>query len=144
MHKPESVMKNEMQKFLWNFVIQTDYLIQARIQDVKKVNKKKKKRERTYRIVDIVVSVHHGLKIKENQKIDKYLDLPRELKSYGTWKVSMILIVIDALETILKELVWELEELKMKGWAETIQTTLFLRSVRIRKSVLKACGVLLV
>ena len=32
---------------------------------------------------DFVVQV---AKIKENEKIDKYLDLAWELKSYGTWK----------------------------------------------------------
>ena len=40
MHKPESVLENEMQKILWDFEIQTDHLNLARWPDL--VKKKKK------------------------------------------------------------------------------------------------------
>ena len=42
-HNLESVLENEMHKFLWDFEIQMDYLILARQSDLLKVNKKKKK-----------------------------------------------------------------------------------------------------
>ena len=38
------------------------------------------KKKRTYHQVDFAVLVDHKVKIKENEKIDKYLDLTRELK----------------------------------------------------------------
>ena len=33
MHKPESVLDNEMHEILWDFAIKTDYLILARRPD---------------------------------------------------------------------------------------------------------------
>ena len=42
---------------------------------------KKKKRKKTYRLVDFAVPANHRLKIKEDEQIDKYLDLARELKN---------------------------------------------------------------
>ena len=45
MHNPESVLKNEMHKIIWDFEIQTDHLISARRVDQVIVYKKKKKKE---------------------------------------------------------------------------------------------------
>ena len=80
MHNPESVQENEMHKFLWDFEIQTDHLISARQPDLVIVNKKK----RTGRIDDLVVPADHRVKMKESKERDKFLDLGRELKNYGT------------------------------------------------------------
>ena len=41
MHKPESVLENEMHKILWDFEIQIDHLILARRPDLVIVKKKK-------------------------------------------------------------------------------------------------------
>ena len=35
-------------------------------------------------MVDFAVPADHRVKLKENEKKDKYLDLARELKKYGT------------------------------------------------------------
>ena len=75
---------------------------------------KKKKKQRTSRIVD------HCEKLKENEKRDKYLDLARELKKLRNMKVTVMPIVIDALVTIPKALVKELEDLKIREQVETI------------------------
>ena len=40
-HKPESVLENEIHKILWDFEIQTDHLIQARKPDLMLINEKK-------------------------------------------------------------------------------------------------------
>ena len=34
MHNPESVLENEMQKVLWDFEVQADYIISARRPDL--------------------------------------------------------------------------------------------------------------
>ena len=48
-------------------------------------NQHKKKKERTWKIVDFAVPVDHRIKLKENEK-DKYLGLAWELKNNcGTW-----------------------------------------------------------
>ena len=49
--------------------------------------------------------------IKECEKIDKYLDLARELKELWNMKVTMILIVVEALGMVLKRLERGLESL---------------------------------
>ena len=56
--------------------IQTDHPIQARKADLELINKKK----RTCHLVGLVVPADHWEKIKESEKIDKCLDLTRELK----------------------------------------------------------------
>ena len=60
------------------------------------------------RIVDFAVPVDHWVKLKENEKRDKYLDLAREPKTLWNMKVTVIPIVIGALGTVTKELVQDL------------------------------------
>ena len=89
MHNPESAPENETHKDLWDFEIQTDHLISARRPDLVRIEKKKKKekrkkkrkKDRPCRIVDFAVRAHHRLRIKENEKRDKYFDLAREQKA---------------------------------------------------------------
>ena len=76
MHKPESVIENEMHKILWDFEILTDHPIRARRPDQVLINKKK----RTCHLMDFVVQVDNIIKKKESKKIDKFLAFARELK----------------------------------------------------------------
>ena len=52
-------------------------------------------------------------------------------------KVTIIPIVIDALVTVTKGLLQELQDLEITGRVETVQTTALLRSVRILRRVLE-------
>ena len=54
-------------------------------------------------------------------------------------KVTMILIVIGALDKVTKGLVQGLEDLEIKGCVKTIQTSALLRPARIQRRVLKTC-----
>ena len=36
--------------------------------------------------MDFAIPADYRVKLKEGKKKDKYLDLARELKNYGTWK----------------------------------------------------------
>ena len=56
----------------------------------------------------------HRVKLKENEKKGKYLDLVRELKNLWNMKVTVIPPVIVALGTVIKRLVQGLEDLKTK------------------------------
>ena len=76
MNNAESVLGNEMYKFLWDFEIQTDYQIFTRRPNLEIINKKK----RTCRIEHFAVSADHRVKLKESEKRDKYFDLAREVK----------------------------------------------------------------
>ena len=66
MHNPAPVLKNQTQKILWNFHIQTDHLISARRPDLIMINKMK----RTHKIVDFAVPADHRIKLKECEKKD--------------------------------------------------------------------------
>ena len=76
----------------------------------------------------------------ENQrkrKRDINLDLTKELKKLKNMKVTVIPIVIVALETISKSFERGLEKLEIGGRIETIQITTLLRSPRILRRVRK-------
>ena len=76
MHNPESVLENEMLKIFRDFEMQTDHLISARRPQLVIVKKKKKEKEKEKRNLPF----DYRVKLKENKKRDKYLDLPRELR----------------------------------------------------------------
>ena len=67
-------------KIWWDFEIQIDYLIPVKRLDSDKKKKRKKKKRRTCCIVDFTVSTDRRVKIKENKKSYKYVNLARELK----------------------------------------------------------------
>ena len=75
MQNLECVLGNETY-ILWDFEIRTYYLIQVTILDLVSISKK----NRTGHLTDFAVPVENRVKIKESEKIDKYLDLARELK----------------------------------------------------------------
>ena len=79
-----------------------------------------KKETRTYRKVNFSVPADLRVKLKESEKRDKNLDLARELKKLWNMKVTVIPIVIDALGTVTKRLVQELENLEIRERVETI------------------------
>ena len=71
MHNPPPVPQNDTHKLLWDFNIQTDHLITARIPDLIIINNKKI----ICKIVDFAVSADHRINLKEYEKKDKYLEL---------------------------------------------------------------------
>ena len=50
--------------------------------------------------MDFAVPADHRVKLKENEKINKYLDLARELKKLWNMRVKVIPIVVGALGTV--------------------------------------------
>ena len=93
--------------------------------------------------MDFAVQADHRVKVKENEKRDKYLNLARELKKLWNMKATVIPIVIDVLGTVTKGFIQELEDLEIRRRVETIQTTALLRSARILRRVLETWGYLL-
>ena len=135
MHNLESILENDTHKLHGDFDIQTNHLISARRLDILIINQKKKKKRENLKI---------GLwcpgwplsKIERKWKKDKYLDLARELMKLWNMKVTFRPIVIGALGTVTKGLIKRLEDLEIRGWVETFQTTALLRSTRILRRVL--------
>ena len=139
MHNPAPVLENDSHKLLWDFNIQTDPLISARRPDLVIINKRK----RICKIVDFAVPADYRINLKESEKMDKYLDLARELKKLWNMIVTIVPIVIGALGTVTKGLLKGLEDLEVSGRVETIQTTALLRTARILRQVLETWGDLL-
>ena len=77
--------------------------------------------------MDIAVPADHRVKLKEIKKKSKYLNFAREVKKLWNMKVTVITIIIAALDTVTKRLVKELEGLKIRGQVETIQTIALLK-----------------
>ena len=84
---------------------------------------------------DFAVPADHSIKLKECEK--KYLDLARELKKPWNMQVTIIPIVIGGFRTVTKGLLKGLQDLKVGGRVETIQTTALLRTARILRRVLE-------
>ena len=83
--------------------------------------------------MNFAVPAGYRVKLKERKKkkTDKSLHLVRELKYLRNMQVTMKSIVIGALGTIPKDLVGGLEEMEIRGIAETTQATALLKSARI-------------
>ena len=100
-------------------------------------NQQQQKKKRICKIIDFAVPADHRIKLKQCEKMDKYLDLARELKKLWNMKVTIILIVIGAFGTVTKGLLKGLEDLEVGGRVETMQTTALLRTARILRRVLE-------
>ena len=87
--------------------------------------------------MDFAVPADHGVKLKESEKKNKYLDLTRELEKLRNMKMTFIPIIIGDLGTVTKGLLKGLEDLEITGQVETIQTTTLLRSAKIPRRVLE-------
>ena len=111
MHNPAPALENDTHKLLWDFNIQTDYLIPARRPDLIIINKKK----RICKTVDFAAPADHRINLKECEKKDKYLDLAKELKKLWNMKVTNVPIVIGAFDIITKGLLKGLEDLEVGG-----------------------------
>ena len=72
-NKSESVIENEIHKIFWDFEIQMAHQIPARTLDLVLINKKK----RTCHLVAFTIPADHRMKIKESEKLDKYLDFTK-------------------------------------------------------------------
>ena len=80
MHGAESILENWTQKFLRNFHIQTDHIIQARWPDQVTIDKKQK----NCHLVDFAVLGDYKSENQRKWKRDKYFNLTQELKNYET------------------------------------------------------------
>ena len=116
------------------FDIQTDNFISTRRADHIIINKKWEL-AKLWTLLSWLTTV----KLKENEKKDKSLNLTRELKKLRNMKVTFMPIVIGAFGTVIKGLIKGLEDLEIAGQVETIQTTALLRSARILRRVLETC-----
>ena len=139
MQNTTPVLEYSTHKLLWDFDIHTNPLISTRRPNLIIINKKK----RIFKIVDYAVAADHRISLKECEKKDKYPDLARELKNLWNMKVTILPIVIGAFGSVTKGLLKGLEDLKVGGRVETIQTTALMKTASILRRVLETWGNLL-
>ena len=95
--------ENNTLKIFRDSQIQTGNPIPVTIPKIVLIDKKK----RSWHLKEFAVPVDHRVKMKESEKIDKYLDLARELKKLLNMNVTVISVVTGARGTIRKR--WEEE-----------------------------------
>ena len=133
-HKPEGVTESESIKVLWDFNINTDYEIEHRRPDIVVVLKP----EKECLIIDIAVPGDTRIKQKEQEKIEKYQDLKREIaRLWCLRKVTVIPVVVGALGCVTKEAEQYTERMGIKIRTEVIQKTALLGTARTLRKVLE-------
>ena len=83
----------------------------------------------------INVPADHTVKLKESKKIDKYVDLGRELKQLRYMKVTVARVVVDAVGMIPKWVKKSTGLPETIGRTEIIPIKALLRSARILRIV---------
>ena len=126
-------MENDKCKILWDFTIQTDHIIQARRPDIVLVNKQ----ERTCQLIDVACPVDRKVVEKEEEKIEKYRDLAREVAKLWNVRVKIIPVVIGALGTIPNDLEERINEMGISLKTAQIQMSVLLGTARILRKVLE-------
>ena len=132
-HEPEAVVEDDHHKILWDFTIQTDREITARRPDIVAINKDTK----SCHIIDVAIPGDARIVKKQEEKIDKYQDLAREIRSLWKVKAKVIPIVIGALGTIPKGLNGYLKEIGVTTRVELLQKSALLGTARTLRMVLE-------
>ena len=76
------------------------------------------------------------LKKKEEEKIDKYMDLTTEVRRQFQVKTVIVLFVLGALGTVLAKLSESLEKLKTEDITGSLQTAVLIPTTAILRRVL--------
>ena len=118
---------------MWDFRIQTDNVIEAWRLDLVVVDKKR----RTCKIIDFAVPGDRSIEEKEQEKIEKYQDLRRELQKIWNVRVKIIPLVVGSLGAIRKQFGKRLKEIRVTAEIGQGQKTVLLGTARILRKVLE-------
>ena len=92
-HQPEAVIENDSCKILWDFTVQADQLVTAKGPDLIFIDKK----HHECQIIDFAILYDTKVDDKEGEKIEKYLNLARELKKVWNMKATVLPLGVGAL-----------------------------------------------
>ena len=127
-HIPEGAVENDKVKLLWDINIQCDNMIEARRPDIVVIYKK----DGVCIIVDITVPADRRVEKKEQEKVEKYNDLKREIgRMWGIRKVQVVPVVIGALGSVTKRFDKWIEKLDIQCNFVDMQKTALLGTARI-------------
>ena len=130
-HQPEAVIENDSCKILWDFTVKADHFIIARRPDMVFIDKK----HHEFQIIDFAIPYDTRVDSKEVEKIEKYLDLARELKKVWNMKVIVVPLVVGALGTPAKELEKRLKTIGIETKITELQKTVLIHTSRILRKV---------
>ena len=99
-HQPKPVIENDPCKILWDFTVQTDHFITATRPGMIFIDKG----HHECQIIDFAIPYDTRADDTKVEKIEKYLDLVRELKKVWNMKVTVVPLVVGALGTLAKAL----------------------------------------
>ena len=106
-NQPEAVIESHSCKILWDFTVQTNHFITARMPNMIFIDKKHYERL----IINFAIPYDTRVDDKEVEQIEKYLDLTREPKKVWNRKVILVPLVLGELGTPVKELQKRLKQL---------------------------------
>ena len=132
-HEPKAAIESDEVKILWDFNIQCDHVIEHRRPDIVVVDKK----EKSCQIIDIAVPGDLRVHTKEEEKIENYGDLKREVAVlWSLRRVEVIPVVVGALGAVTKRLENWIRRIGLKTKVSHIQKTALLGPARILRKVL--------
>ena len=119
-------------KVYWDKPIKTDRKVKNNRPDVVVVDYE----SQTWYIVDFAVPMDHGVKTKEDDKVDTYMDLAAEVRRQFIVKTVIVPIVVGALGTVPQRLEKYLEKLEIPDIIGSMQTAVLLSTSAILRRVL--------
>ena len=128
-HIPNVVIETDDRKvtIYWDKPIKTDRKVSYNRPDVVVIDRE----ENTWYIVDFAIPMDHHVKEKEEEKIDKYMDLAAEVRRQFRVKTVIIPIVLGALGTVPAKLSKSLEKLEKQDLIGSLQTAVLTSTTAI-------------
>ena len=127
------VIENDSCKILWDFTVQTDHFIAARRPEIIFIDRK----HHEFQVIDFAIPYDTRVDGKEVEKIERYLDLARELKKVRKMKVTVVPLVVGALGTPTTLLEKRLKAIGIETKITELQKTVFIHTIRILKKVIE-------
>ena len=92
--------------------------------------------ENSWYIVDFAIPMDHHVKEKEEEKIDKYMELASEVRRQYRVKTVIVPIALGALGTVPAKLSKSLEKLEIDDVIGSLQTAVLISTTAILRRVL--------
>ena len=118
---------------MWDFIIQTNHVIEAPRPDLVLVDKK----EIICKIIDFAVPRDIRIEEKEKEKIEKDQALGRELQKIWNVKVKIIPLVLGPLAALPKQFGNRLKQIGITVLTAQVQKTVLLGTARILRKGLE-------
>ena len=137
-HVPEKIVANKdgNVEIWWDEEVSTSKKVKHNRPDIVV----KENEERKWIFVDVTVPMDHRVVVKENEKIEKYLDLATEVRRDHHVKVEIIPIVVGAMGTIPKRLKTFLKCLGISDITSGAQMSVLIGTGKILRNIFSLRG----